>query len=136
MKELLKTSPYLLFALLTFAASVRADCVADITRSEAQQAFNQAQQLEKTQNLWPALQQLKRAQGYVCDTGGNPVAGAALQQAMALALRQGQLAQQQQRWFNQGNQPGAFQWFETGSQYALADEALLDAVKKSPQDLD
>ena len=132
MKRLL---PLALLALAIGSAPVLADCVADLSVSEAQRAYQQGQTLEASGNLWDAINEYDRAQGYVCETGGNPVAQQALAKAMALGTRQGKSEEQKGNLFNDGKPAGAFQWYEKGARFADADHVLIAALKKSPDNM-
>ncbi len=109
-----------------------ADCVADLSVADAQQAYQQGMNLEAQGQLWDAINKYDVAQGYVCDDGGNPVAKQALTKAIALGSKQGKLEEQKENLFKDGKPVGAFQWYEKGSQFAAADKVLIAALKKAP----
>ena len=127
--------PLALLALAIGSAPVLADCVADLSVSEAKRAYQQGQALEAKGQLWEAINEYDRAQGYVCETGGNPVAQQALVKAMALGTRQGKSEEQKGNLFNDGKPIGAFQWYEKGARFADADHVLIAALKKAPDNM-
>ncbi|HSX84715.1 MAG TPA: hypothetical protein VLE50_04875 [Cellvibrio sp.] len=118
-----------------FIVNAQADCVADISVSDAHQLLQRGEQLEREGNLYEALHRYKAAQGYVCEDGGNPVAGTAARKAAELAIMQGKKAEAHQLFYSDGqDKPGAFQWYEIGGHYAAADRALVAALKQQPED--
>lgn len=112
-----------------------ADCVADLSVADAQQAYQQGINLEAQGQLWVAINKYDVAQGYVCEDGGNPVAKQALTKAIALGSKQGKLEEQKGNLFKDGKPAGAFQWYEKGSQFAAADKVLVAALKKAPTNM-
>lgn len=123
-------------SLLAFAAlPSHADCVEDLSVTDAQQAYQQGIALEAKGQLWDAIIQYDVAQGYVCEDGGNPVAKQALAKSIALGRQQGNLEEQKGNLFNDGKPAGAFQWYEKGAQFSAADKALIAALKRAPTDL-
>ena len=119
-------------ALGIFAHTSSADCVADLSVADAQQAYQKGTALEAQGQLWDAINHYATAQGYVCEDSGNPVAKQALAKAIALGSKQGQIEEQKGNLFKDGKLAGAFQWYEKGAQFALADKALIAALKKTP----
>lgn len=132
MKRLLSIT---LTSLVLIAPATFADCVADLDIADAQQAYQQGTTLESQGKLWDAINKYDIAQGYVCETGGNPVAKQALSKAIALGAKQGKLEEQKGNLYKTGNHPGAFQWYEKGVQFAAADKVLIAALKKNPTDV-
>lgn len=112
-----------------------ADCVADLSVADAQQAYKEGEKLEAKGQLWDAINKYEAAQGYVCEDGGNPVAKQALNKAIALGSKQGKIEEQKGNLFKDGKQAGAFQWYEKGAQFAAADKTLIAALKKTPTNL-
>ncbi|WP_049629019.1 hypothetical protein [Cellvibrio sp. pealriver] len=112
-----------------------ADCVADLSVTDAQQAYQQGMNLEAQGQLWDAINKYDVAQGYVCEDGGNPVAKQALTKAIALGSKQGKLEEQKGNLFKDGKPAGAFQWYEKGSHFAAADKVLVAALKKAPTNM-
>lgn len=130
MKKLFICSLLMLTAPISFA-----DCVADLSVTDAQRAYQQGTTLEAQGQLWDAINKYEVAQGYVCEDGGNPVAKQALTKAIALGNKQGKIEEQKGNLFKDGKQAGAFQWYEKGSQFAAADKVLISALKKAPTNL-
>lgn len=128
-------SSFCFASLLLIAPATFADCVADLSAADARQAYQQGTTLESQGKLWDAINKYDVAQGYVCDTGGNPVAKQALSKAIALGEKQGKLEEQKDNLYKTGNPPGSFQWYEKGSQFAAADRVLIAALKKNPTDI-
>lgn len=128
-----KTRAFSLFVMLVLSPVSWADCVADITAAEARDLFDKARQLQDRGQDAAALNSYVRAQGYVCDAGGNPVVRQALERAAMLGKKNGALAEQQKHWFNEDiSQYGAFQWYEKSGYFAKADHALVQALKLDP----
>lgn len=120
--------------MLLSAAIVQADCVADISASDASASYVRAGEFETAGKLWEAINAYERAQGYVCDQGGNPVAKQALAKAIALGTKEGERAEQAANYFNDGRSKGAFQWYQKAAQFQAADRVLMAALEKSPND--
>lgn len=120
-------------AVLLLSPVSWADCVADITAAEARDYFSKGQQAEAAGREAMALNHYVKAQGYVCDNGGNPVLRQALDKAAALGKKNGEKAAQQQHWFDENlNAYGAFQWYEKSGYFARADHALVQQLKRDP----
>lgn len=110
-----------------------ADCVADLTAEEAKDFFAKGRQLQDKGQDAAALQSYIKAQGYVCDKGGNPVLRQSLERAAFLGKKHGALAEQQNHWFDENSgQYGAFQWYEKSGYFAKADHALVQALQLDP----
>lgn len=122
-----------LLAMLVLSHASWADCVADITAAEARDFFDKGRKLQDRGQDAVALNSYIRAQGYVCDQGGNPVARQALERAALIGKKNGALAEQQKNWFDESiTHYGAFQWYEKSGYFAKADHALIQALKLNP----
>lgn len=132
MKKLL-TASLLSFAI--YIPSGLADCVADLSVTDAKKAYQEGTTLETQGQFWEAINKYDAAQGYVCENGGNPVAKQALSKAIALGSKQGKLEEQKGNLFKDGKAAGAFQYYEKGAQFAAADKVLIAALKKAPTNI-
>lgn len=122
-----------LLGMLILSPFSWADCVADITAAEAQDFFDKGRKLQDRGQDAVALNSYIRAQGYVCDAGGNPVLRQALERAAMLGKKNGALAEQKKHWFDESiSHYGAFQWYEKSGYFAKADHALVQALKLDP----
>lgn len=122
-----------LLLLLGLSTVSRADCVADLTAEEAKDYFDKGRKLQDRGQDAVALQSYIKAQGYVCDQGGNPVLRQSLERAAFLGKKNGAAAEQQNHWFDENiSRYGAFQWYEKSGYFAKADHALVQALKLDP----
>lgn len=128
-----KTRVLPLLGMLILSPFSWADCVADITAAEARDFFDKARKLQDRGQDAVALSSYVRAQGYVCDQGGNPVVRQAQERAALLGKKNGALAAQQKHWFDESiSHYGAFQWYEKSGYFAKADHALVQALTQNP----
>lgn len=115
------------FVALT-AANAFADC--PITQQEiaaTMRAFPAAQAAEKASRPKEALALYVQAQGPTCDP--NPNAAAAAKRAAALAPALATAAEQRGEWAQ------AFELYEQGGHYAVADRALMQMLRASKDDV-
>jgi hypothetical protein len=134
--RVLRIGPCVLLILSLASPAVLADCADGLSVIETKQALANGSKLEAAGRYWSAINAYHKAQDYVCDMGGNPVAPEAIKKAAALGRKQGKLASQNGNWFNDSSlSPGAFQWYEQGLLFAEADKALITALKQKPDNM-
>ena len=108
------------------AGTAWADCAADATVAEVQAAYVRGQQKEKAGDVQGALGAYVAAQEYTCDP--NPVAAAAARRAAALARPLGDAASAR------GDHAAAFDFYQRGGHFALADRELKARIQAAPDD--
>jgi hypothetical protein len=124
----MKPYAYLLLAVLgtLCARPVLADCAADATVAEVRAAYDRGQQREKSGDARGALSAYVEAQQYTCDT--NPVDAEAARRAARLAMPLANDARLR------GDLAEAFELYEMGGHFAIADGALIAWITAQPDD--
>ncbi|MBT1062374.1 hypothetical protein KJY73_02260 [Bowmanella sp. Y26] len=112
-----------------------ADCVGGSFK-DRKNAFQNAESFRQLNQPWLAIQSYKEAQGYICDKDSENIFQQAIRYAAQIGRMHGDIAKQQGNLLGgQGHPPGAFEWYELGGHFKDADNALIAAVKASPDQL-
>lgn len=122
------TIPATLFGLLCLGAisNAFADCGATTTTEDTQRFYANGQKLERAGDKHGAYTAYIAAQELTC--APNPVEGPAAQRAAALAQAFGAAAEKQ------GDYAKAFDFYNHGGHYAVADRILMTMVRATPDD--
>lgn len=120
--------PAALIGLLCFGAmsNAFADCGATTTTQDTQRFYANGQKLERAGDKAGAYAAYMAAQELTCDA--NPVEGPAAQRAAALALEFGAAAEKR------GDYAKAFDFYDNGGHYAIADRVLMVWVRANPDE--
>lgn len=125
MSSRLSTIAVLLAGTLLLIGRVHADCAGD-TLSDKKRNYERAQASERAGKKEDALRAYRAAEGYACEPN-NPYEADAAKRAAPLGLEIGAAAEKQ------GDLRRAFQAYEDGGHYAIADRVFMQ-ITRAAQD--
>lgn len=111
---------------LAAAGTALADCPGPFVK-DVKRAYEQAQAYEERGKQEDALRAYARAEGYVCENV-NPYEADAAKRAASLGLALGGAAEKR------GNPQLAYELYEAGGHFALADRAFMAVIRTKPDD--